>query len=186
VMLLPDLKNAAGQTVQLGTGAGKDGRLYVFNRTNMGKFNPQNNSALYQEVPGALGGAVFASPAWFNRAIYYGAAGDRVRAFHMNAAVLQPQPASTTDNFFEYPGATLAVSANGTSDAILWAVENANPAVLHAYDATNLAIELYNSNQASAGRDLFGPGNKYITPTIADGRVIVGTTNSVAIFGLLR
>ncbi|MGH9695065.1 MAG: pyrrolo-quinoline quinone, partial [Bryobacteraceae bacterium] len=129
VMLLPDLKNAAGQIVQLGTGAGKDGRLYVFNRANMGKFNPQNDSALYQELPGALGGAVFASPAWFNGTVYYGAVGDRIRAFHVNAAVLQSPPASTTDNFFEYPGATLAVSANGTNDAILWAVENANPAV---------------------------------------------------------
>ena len=89
--------------------------------------------------------------------------------------LLQSQPASTTDNFFDYPGTTPAISANGTSDAILWAVENANPAVLHAYDATNLAMELYNSNQANAARDQFGPGNKYITPTIADGRVMVGT-----------
>jgi outer membrane protein assembly factor BamB len=186
VMLLPDLKNANGQIVQLGTGAGKDGRLYVFNRSNMGKFNPQNNSSLYQEIPGALGGAVFTSPAWFNGNVYYSAVGDRIRAFNVNAAVLQPQPASSTNNFFDYPGATPAVSANGTSDAILWAVENANPAVLHAYDATNLSIELYNSNQANAGRDLFGSGNKYITPTIADGRVIVGTTNSIAIFGLFK
>lgn len=186
VMLLPDLKNANGQIVQLGTGAGKDGRLYVFNRSNMGKFNPQNDASLYQNLPGALGGAVFTSPAWFNGNVYYGAVGDRIRAFNVNAAVLQPQPASSTNNFFEYPGATPSVSANGTSDAILWAVENSNPAVLHAYDASNLAIELYNSNQANSGRDLFGSGNKYITPTIADGRVIVGTPNSVAIFGLFK
>ena len=85
-MLLPDLKNATGQVVQLGTGAGKDGRLYVFNRANMGKFNPQNNNALYQELPGALDGAVFASPAWFNGTVYYGAVGDRIRAFNVNAA----------------------------------------------------------------------------------------------------
>ena len=132
VMLLPDLKNASGQTVQLGTGAGKDGRLYVFNRANMGKFDPQNNTGLYQELPGALGGAVFTSPAWFNGNVYYGAVGDRIRAFNMNAALLQAQPASITNNFFEYPGATPSISANGTGDAILWAVENANSAVLHA------------------------------------------------------
>jgi hypothetical protein len=186
VMLLPDLKNGAGQVVQLGTGAGKDGHLYVFNRANLGKFNPQNDNALYQELPGALDGAVFTSPAWFNGAVYYGAVGDRIRAFNVNAGVLQSQPASTTDNFFVYPGTTPAISANGTSDAILWAVENANPAVLHAYDATNLAMELYNSNQAAAARDQFGPGNKYITPTIADGRVIVGASNSIAVFGLIR
>ena len=186
VMLLPDLKNASGQTVQLGTGAGKDGRLYVFNRANMGKFNPQNNSGLYQELPGALGGAVFTSPAWFNGNVYYGAVGDRIRAFIVNAALLQAQPASITNNFFEYPGATPSISANGTGDAILWAVENANSGVLHAYDATNIATELYNSNQANSGRDQFGPGNKYITPTIADGRVIVGGGNTIAVFGLLQ
>ncbi|MCU1295450.1 MAG: outer rane biosis protein BamB [Bryobacterales bacterium] len=186
VLLLPDLKNAAGQVVQLGTGAGKDGRLYVFNRANMGTFNPQNNSGVYQDLTGVLGGAVFASPAWFNGTVYYGAVGDRIRAFNMDAAVLQSGPASMTDTFFEYPGATPAVSANGTVDPIVWAVENANPAVLHAYDATNLATELYNSGQANSGRDSFGPGNKYITPTIADARVIVGTTNSIAVFGLLK
>jgi outer membrane protein assembly factor BamB len=186
VLLLPDLQNASGQTIQLGTAAGKDGRLYIFNRTNMGKFSAQNDSTLYQEFLTALGGPVFGSPVWFNGTLYYGAVSDRIRAFNMNAALMQPQAASTTDNFFEYPGATPAISANGTSDAILWAVENANPAVLHAYDATNLTIELYNSNQANSGRDMFGPGNKYITPTIADGRVMVGTTNSIAIFGLIR
>jgi hypothetical protein len=186
VMLLPDLKNATGQVVQLGTGVGKDGRLYVFNRMNMGKFNPQNNSGLYQELPGALGGAVFSSPAWFNGTVYYGAVGDRIRAFNVNDAVFEAQPSSMTDNFFDYPGATPTISASGTSDAILWAIENANTAVLHAYDATNLAIELYNSTQASSGRDLFGTGNKYVTPTIADGRVFVGTTNSIVVFGLIK
>jgi hypothetical protein len=152
----------------------------------MGKFNPQNNSGLYQELPGALGGAVFSSPAWFNGTVYYGAVGDRIRAFNVNDVVFEAQPSSMTDNFFDYPGATPTISASGTSDAILWAIENANTAVLHAYDATNLAIELYNSTQASSGRDLFGTGNKYVTPTIADGRVFVGTTNSIVVFGLIK
>ena len=57
--------------------------------------------------------------------------------------------------------------------------------MLHAYDASNLAHELYNSSQAAGGRDQFGAGNKFITPTIADGKVFVGTTNGVAVFGLL-
>ena len=77
------------------------------------------------------------------------------------------------------------VSANGTSNAIVWAVENTNPAILHAYDAVTLK-ELYNSNQASGGRDQFGAGNKFITPMIANGRVFVGTPNGVAVFGLLH
>jgi len=78
-----------------------------------------------------------------------------------------------------------AISAHGTSNAIVWAHENANLAVLHAYDASNLAHELYNSSQAANGRDQFGQGNKFITPTIADGLVFVGATNGVAEFGPL-
>jgi hypothetical protein len=104
----------------------------------------------------------------------------------VNAALLSTTPVSTTSTVFTYPGSTPAISANGTSDGILWAVENSNPAVLHAYDATNLATELYNSNQAAFGRDQFGPGNKFITPTVADGKVFIGTPNSVAVFGLLN
>jgi hypothetical protein len=186
VLLLPDVTNASGQVVQLGTGAGKDGNLYVFNRGNMGKFNAQGNSNLYQELTGVLGGSVFASPAWFNATVYYGAVGDRIRAFKLNAALLQGPAASVTEAVFAYPGVSPAISANATSGAILWAVENANPAVLHAYDATNLANELYNSLQAPSGRDAFGPGNKFVTPTIADGRVIVGGTSSVTVFGLIN
>ena len=84
---------------------------------------------------------------------------------------------------FGYPGATPAISANATNNGILWAVENGTTAVLHAYDATNLTTELYNSKQAAA-RDQFA-GNKFITPMIASGKVFVGTPNSVAVFGLL-
>jgi hypothetical protein len=186
VLLLPDLTDASGQVVQLGTGAGKDGKLYVFNRGNMGKFNTQGNGALYQEIPGALGGPEFASPAWFNGTVYYGASGDRIRALSVNAALVQGQPASTTDQVFVYPGVAPAISANGTTNGILWAVENVSQAVLHAYDATNLANEIYNTTQAVAGRDGFGAGNKYITPTIADGRVIVGGPDAVTVFGLIK
>jgi hypothetical protein len=57
--------------------------------------------------------------------------------------------------------------------------------VLHAYDATNLATELYNSNQAANSRDHFGTGNKFIVPTVVNGKVYVGTTTGVGVFGLL-
>jgi hypothetical protein len=87
---------------------------------------------------------------------------------------------------FPYPGATPSISANGTASGILWAVENSNPAVLRAFDASNPANEIYNSNLAPGGRDNPGPGNKFIVPTVANGKVFVGTTHSVAAFGLLN
>jgi hypothetical protein len=96
-------------------------------------------------------------------------------------------PSSQSATQFPYPGTAPAVSASGTSNGIVWAHENSgSKAVLHAYDATNLAHELYNSTQAANNRDQFGAGNKFITPTVADGKVFVGTQNSVAVFGLLQ
>ena len=151
----------------------------------MGKFNPSSNN-IYQEVQGALTGSVYSMPAFFHSTIYYGAVGDNIKAFTTTNAKLVNSPASRTTNAFPYPGATPSVSANASNDAILWAAENVNPAVLHAFDAGNLAHELYNSNQASGGRDHFGAGNKFITPTIVNGKVYVGTTSGVGVFGLLR
>ncbi len=97
---------------------------------------------------------------------------------------LAATPSSQTANTFGYPGTTPSISANGATNAIVWAVENGGTAVLHAYDAANLATEFYNSNQAANSRDHFS-GNKFITPLIANGKVFVGTPNSVAVFGLL-
>jgi hypothetical protein len=186
VLLLPDLQDANGATRHLAVGAGKDAHIYVFDRDNLGKFNPSSNASLYQEIPSNLAGAVFATPAWFNGFVYFGAVNDSIRAFPVNNARLAGTPSSTTASRFGYPGATPSISANGSSNAILWAVESSSLGVLHAYDATDLSKELYNSNQAPNGRDHFGGPNKFIVPTIADGKVFVGTPNSVAVFGLLQ
>ena len=186
VLLLPDVTDASGAVRHLGVGAGKDANIYMFDRDNLGKFNPKDNSNLYQELPGALSDGEFGMPAWFNGTVYFGAVGDSIRAFSVTNARLSSTPTSNTLNTFGYPGATPSISANGVSNAILWAAENSDPAVLHAYDATDLGRELYNSNQAPGGRDHFGTGNKFITPTVADGKVFVGTTNSVGVFGLLN
>ena len=186
LLLLPDVVDATGKVRHLGTGAGKDRSVYVFDRDNMGKFSATSNSNLYQQLTTALSGGEFASPAYWNGNLYYGAVGDSIRAFRLSNGTFGATPASTSLHTFAYPGTTPSVSANGTTDAILWAVENTSAAVLHAYDTTNLKLELYNSNQAPANRDQFGAGNKYITPTIANGEVFVGTPNSVAVFGLLE
>jgi outer membrane protein assembly factor BamB len=184
-MVLPDLKNSSGQTVHLAVGAGKDGNIYVVNRDSMGKFNLNSNN-IYQELPGAVSGGIFSMPAYFNNTIYYGAVGSSIQAFAISNAQLSSAPVSRTGNQFPYPGATPSISANGSNDAILWAAENGSNAVLHAYDGTNLANELYNSNLASGGRDQFGSGNKFITPMITNGKVYVGTTDGVGVFGLLH
>jgi hypothetical protein len=183
-IVLPDLSDGSGNTLHLAVGAGKDSNLYLVNRDSMGKFSSNNNNNIYQELAGALPGGVFAMPAYFNNTVYYGSVGSPIQAFAITNAKLSASATSQTANSFGYPGATPSVSANGTSNGIVWAAENTSPAVLHAYDATNLN-ELYNSNQAANGRDQFGAGNKFITPMIANGKVFVGTTNGVAVFGLL-
>ncbi len=184
-MILPDLMDSDGQVHHLAVGAGKDSNIYVVNRDNMGKFNPNDDSAIYQEIDGALPGGVWAMPAYFNNTVYYGSVGSPLKAFTISNAKLSTSPTSQTSTSFTYPGTTPSVSASGTSNGIVWAIENTSPAVLHAYDATNLSHELYNSNQAGS-RDQFGAGNKFITPLIVNGKVFVGTQNGVAIFGLLQ
>ncbi len=182
-LLLPDVTDTSGKTRHLAVGSGKDAIIYVLDRDNMGKFSATQNN-IYQEISGQLAGGEYAKPSYFNGTVYYGAVSDSVKAFPITAGKLAMAPSSTTAIQFPYPGATPSISANGTNNGILWAVENGSPAVLHAYDATNLATELYNSNQAVGGRDQFS-GNKFITAMIANGKVFVGTPNSVAVFGLL-
>jgi len=185
-MLLPDLTDSTNTVRHLVVGAGKDGNIYLVDRDAMGKFNAgSNNSQIWQQLTGVLGGGVWSTPAWFNGTLYYGPSGGSLRAFTAAGARFPASASSQSPASFPYPGTAPAVSANGSANGIVWAHENTSPAVLHAYDASNLAHELYNSSQAAGGRDQFGAGNKFITPTIADGKVFVGTTNGVAVFGLL-
>jgi hypothetical protein len=182
-LLLPDVVDATGKTHQLTVGAGKDANIYVLDRGNMGKFNAGSDS-IYQLISGQLAGGEFAKPSYFNGTVYIGAVGDQLKAFPVVNARLAASPSSESSHAFVYPGANPTISASGSANGIVWAVENSSPAVLHAYDATNLASEFYNSSQAANGRDHFSP-NKFITPMVANGRVYVGTSSSVAVFGLL-
>jgi len=183
-LVLPDLNDSTGKARHLAVGAGKDGNIYLVDRDAMGGFNPNSNN-IYQQVSKAIAG-VFSMPAYFNNTLYYGAVGDKIKAFAIGQARLATAPSSLTSRKFPYPGATPSISANGTANAILWALENDDPAVLHAYDATNLAKELYNSSQAADSRDELGEGNKFIVPTVVNGKVYVGTINGVGVFGLLK
>jgi Putative binding domain, N-terminal len=184
IMLLPSLTDSNGQTRSLVVGAGKDQNVYVVDQNNMGKFSPNANT-IFQEMKTAVAGGVFSGPAWFNGTLYYGAVGDILRAFPFSNGSFSLTPSSQSMHSFGSPGTTPSISANGTQEAILWAAENSSPAVLHAYNAANLATELYNSNQAANGRDQFGAGNKFIVPTVANGKAYVGTTTGVGVFGLL-
>jgi len=184
-MLLPDLKDSTSTVRHLMVGAGKDGNIYVVDRDSMGRFNASTNKN-YQTLGGVLTGGIWSTPAYFNGTVYYGDVSGTLKAFAISSASLSATPQSQSATQFTYPGTAPSVSANGTANGIVWAHENSSPAVLHAYDAASLAHEIYNSNQAAGNRDQFGAGNKYITPTVADGKVFVGTTNSVAVFGLLH
>jgi outer membrane protein assembly factor BamB len=183
-LLLPPMKDSGGATQALAVGAGKDSNIYIVDRMNMGKFNPNNDNAIYQEIDGALPGGDWSMPAYFNGSLYFGPTQANLLQFIFSQAKLSTTPASQSPTSFTYPGTTPSVSANGKNDAIVWAIEHTSTSVLHAYNATNLAVELYNSNQAGS-RDQFGSASHFGTPTIVNGKVYVGTTNSVAAFGLL-
>ncbi len=186
-MVLPPMKDAEGKVRYLAIGAGKDQNIYVVDRTNMGKFNPHNDNAIYQEVDGVLGGGEWATSAYYKGSIYFGPHRNHLMQFQFSQARLSTAPLSTSATLFNYPGTTPSVSAHGSSNGIVWAIEHTDPVdVLHAYQAANLATELYNSNQATNQRDHFGSASHFGTPMIANGKVYVGTTNGVAVFGLLR
>jgi hypothetical protein len=186
VLVLPDVTDINGNVQHLAIGGGKTRVLYVVNRDSMGKFD-SNADHIYQPLYSTITGPVFTAPAFYNNTIYIGPAGDHLKALPVvNAMVATSASSQTTSpaGNWNFPGLAPVISANGNTNGIVWGVENTTPvAVLHAYNAGNLANELYNSNQAGT-RDQFG-NNKFISPTIANGKVYVGTKTGVMVFGLL-
>jgi outer membrane protein assembly factor BamB len=185
-LVLPAMKDAKGKIRYLAIGAGKDQNIYIVDRTDMGKFNPNNDNAIYQQIDGVLGGGEWAMAAYFNGNIYFAPEGNNLLQFQFSKARLSTSPLSKSVASFTYPGSTPSVSANGPSNGIVWAIEHSDPFdILHAFRATNLAKELYNSNQAG-NRDQFGIASHFGTPMIVNGKVYVGTSNGIAVFGLLQ
>jgi hypothetical protein len=188
VLLLPDQTKGPNRHLQVQ--GDKVGNIYLVNRDNMGHYNAQNNSQIVQYLIGAEKG-MWNSPAWWNNKVYFGANSDTIKAFGFNATtgLLTVTPASQTAETFGYPGTTASISANQNTNAILWALDNSSyknstGAVLHAYEATNLSIELFNSNQ-NASRDNPGGAVKFTVPTVVNGKVYVPTQTQVSVFGLL-
>jgi uncharacterized repeat protein (TIGR02543 family) len=169
---------------------GKEGTIYLLDRDNLGGYNPMTDPVV-QEVLVANKGT-WSSPAYFNNFLYYLGSGDvgssdEMRAFQISNGSLATGPVSQTSGLFGFPGATPSVSADGTNNAIVWAIQtdaytNRGPATLHAYNAYDLSQELYNSDQAGA-RDRCGGAVKFAVPTIANGKVYVGGAYSFSAFG---
>jgi hypothetical protein len=174
---------------------GKDGNLYLINRDNMGHFNPSKNSnvetvSLGHEFPT---NGLFSTPAALGTSIYFGEIGEPLKLFTFSRGLLSSAPTAETANSFAFPGTTPMISVNGSSGALVWALDvaryignnnpNPGPAVLHAYNASNLQ-EIYNSTEAGT-RDQAGVALKFTAPTISNGRVYVGTANQLDVYGLL-
>ncbi len=186
-MVLPDLKDNGNVTHHLAVGAGKDGNLYVVDRDNgnMGKFNPNNDNAIYQELVGALSGGVWSAPAYFNNTVYYGPVGNNLLAFPILNAKLDTAPTKSSQGF-SYPGTMPSISASSsTSNGIVWTLQTGSTGTLYAFNAATMAPLFSGTFTAIASA-------KFATPMIANGKVYAGTgpTNasnggSVAVFGLL-
>ena len=185
-LLLP--ATATGPQVVLA--AGKEGTIFVIDTDtgHMGEFNANSNN-VYQEITDQIQG-MWGSPAYYDGTVYYGPVGDNLKAFEVGPNnMLSTMPTSTSPEQFGYPGPTADISADGSTNGIVWALDNSgygsgSPAVLYAYDPTNLQDELYNSSDAGT-RDQAAPGVKFTVPLIADGLVFVGGQYALTIYGLL-
>jgi Big-like domain-containing protein len=172
-------------------GGGKDGRIFVVNRDNMGQFhNPDQVIQVVQTGVQSYDN-LFSTPAFWNNLLYFHSENDvlKVYSWDTNTGLLSTSPVSKGDVKYSLHGATTAISANGTSNGIAWEIDSSadttGPAILHAYYATQVGTELYNSSQAGS-RDTAGPAVKFAVPTIADGHVFVGADGELDVYGLLN
>jgi hypothetical protein len=195
--ILPATQSGAAAP-SLAVVGGKDGKIYLINRSNMGKFNSTTNNdvqTLTLGNPEPTNG-LFATPAALGSSIYFGEVNEPLGLFRFSSGLLSNAPAAQTSTVFLYPGTSPMISTNG-SNSIVWALDlhayvggtpdgtinTPGPAVLHAYDGATLN-ELYNSTQAGT-RDRAGNALKFTSPTIANGHVYVGTANQLNVYGLL-
>ena len=185
-MLLPDLMDSTNTVRHSMVGAGKDGNIYVVDRDSMGKFNASSNNN-YQTLNDVLPGGIWSTPAYFNGTVYYGDVSGTLKAFAISSAKLVATPSVAVRHAIHLSRAPRpACRPTARQTASYGLMRTRTRRCCTPTTPSNLAHELYNSNQAAANRDQFGAGNKFITPMIADGKVFVGTTNSVAVFGLLH
>jgi uncharacterized protein (TIGR03437 family) len=171
-LLLPDGTGSSAHPHLLVSGS-KSGSVYLLDRDNLGHFQPEGNGQIVQSLVGVVG-PLFGIPVYFNNTVYFSAAHDQVKAFALQDGLLSVLPVSASSATFAMLGSVPSISANGTADGILWTIDSDDQ--LHAYDAADLSKQLYQGN--------VGSSVKFSTPTIAHGKVYVGTLNSLDVFGL--
>jgi hypothetical protein len=187
---------------------GKEGVAYLINRDSMGQYNPSNNDQIVQSF--SEGAGLWGTPALWHNNLYVGGAGDSLRQFIFDPAteLFNPSVSSLTSQAFGYTGTTPSVSSRAGSNGIVWTLDISlygyaspnggvncstvpvpaacsGPAILHAYDANNLAVEYWNSTMAANNRDQAGNAVKFVTPTVANGKVYVATRTGIYVYGLL-
>jgi len=190
LLLLPDQPGTFPHEL---LGAGKEGEIYLINRdqmtTNNGHFDATNFYDFVVQTNIGMIKPSFDTPAYFNGRIYYAGNGDKLKIFSVTNGLLSTTAVSTGSRTFNFPGATPSISARGTNNGVVWALQMpsslGSAGTLVAFNATNLTTELYNSTQAAGNRDQLGAGVKFAVPTVADGKVFVGSSNSISVFSLL-
>jgi hypothetical protein len=195
VVLLPDQPgNHLHELVQ----AGKGGTIYLIDRDQMTVNNLHycsgctSDPQIVEEIPNAgVAAWQFGTPAYWNNTVYFGGSSDVLKAYSLSNGLLGASPSSSSTTSFGFPGPTPAISANGNTNGIVWAIDSSQsatpgPAVLHAYDATNVANEFWSSSQDSNNRDMAGNAVKFTVPTVANGKVYIGTQTEVDVYGLLH
>ena len=189
VLLLPPI---AGTSKNLALLSGKSVNgvttMFLLDRASLGGFHAAGDASV-QSLSGQIGEG-FGVAAFFNGTAYLHGSNDVLKAFTFTGAGLlptAPTAQASADRTFSFPGATPSISANGTQDGIVWELERvaSSPAVLRAYRADNVAVELYHSRQAAGGADEPGDSVKFTVPTISRGKVYVGGARELAVYGLL-
>ena len=188
-IILPDSAGSVAHP-HLVVGGGKTAPVYVVDRDNMGRFNgTAGTNKIVQQFNGGPGGDRDIAPAFFNNALYMMDGNSRVGAYKISNGLFNTTPVESPDGYDNKGGATVCISANGTNNAIAWAIYNSGgtspstPCVLRAYNANNLTQKLYASDQIPS-RDSAGAAVKFTTPTIANGKVYVGAQYSLTVYGL--
>ena len=186
LVVLPDQTGTSHPHLLLG--GGKEGKLYLVDRDAMGNFHIGDDSQIVQSLLVSSDG-IFGTPAIWENNVYVSGLSNALKAFQLSAGKLSTSPVQQGDTVFGFPGGQPAVSSNGSTNGIVWVLQTdafgaSGPAVLRAYDATNVSVEIYDSNLAGA-RDQPGPAVKFTVPTVANGKVFVGTQNQLTVFGPL-